>query len=143
MGAAGRERAVNQFRWERVIRRYEDLWTEQEREAKASQSTRPRIGPATYPAPELSFADYPTVWLSDADRVQATGTAADVFLGSPLTNFVGDRRCSDPKVIATVLQMAAQSIPVGDLATQLERIGLTPTAARATIAWLLKYGLLR
>jgi glycosyltransferase involved in cell wall biosynthesis len=143
MGAAGRERAVNQFCWERVIRRYEDLWTEQEREAKASQSTRPRTGPATYPAPEQSFAGYPTAWVSDTDRVQATGTSADIFLQSPLTNFVGDRRCTDPKIIAIVLEMAAQSVPVGDLATEIERIGLAPTAARATIAWLLKYGLLR
>jgi glycosyltransferase involved in cell wall biosynthesis len=143
MGAAGRERAVHQFSWERVIRGYEDLWAEQEREVRAWKAIRPLTGPAMYPAPEQSFAGYPTVWLSDADRVQATGIPADVFLRSPLTNFVGDRRSSDPKIIATILEMAAPAIPVRDLATELECIGLTPTAARATIAWLLKYGLLR
>jgi hypothetical protein len=41
-----------------------------------------------------------------------------------------------------LLRGAAIPRTVGELAAALERSGVEPNAARATVAWLLKYGLL-
>jgi hypothetical protein len=138
-------RAVEHFRWERVIRAYESVWSEQEREVRAwTPPSRP--GPAIYPAPEVSVAGYPTAWFTETDMVQATGDAEarlPIFLGLPLTNLSADRRCSDRRAIDGLLESATEPRSVGALAAELERAGADPTRARATIAWLLKYGLLR
>ncbi|MBO0700333.1 MAG: glycosyltransferase family 4 protein, partial [Zavarzinella sp.] len=146
MGAAGRERAVEHFRWERVIRAYEALWAEQDRAVR--EWNPPRLGhpgPVLYPAPERTFAGYPTAWASDTDLVQSPPGAGErlaTFAGQPLTNLAGDRRCRDPQVIASVLRAADRPRSVGELAAELERAGGDAVAARATLAWLLKYGLL-
>jgi glycosyltransferase involved in cell wall biosynthesis len=145
MGVAGRSRAVEQFRWERVIRMYEDLWADQEREVR-SWETSARSGPVAYPAPERSFVGYPSSWITDIQLVQTCGGATALlptFLNLPLTNLSGDRRCRDPQTLATLLQDAERPQTVGILAETLERSGFDRTQARATIAWLLKYALLR
>jgi glycosyltransferase involved in cell wall biosynthesis len=145
MGEAGRRRAVERFAWEHVVRAYESLWAEQQRElAKGSPAAPP--GPVRYPAPERSFAGYPTAWLDDASTVRAADGATAVLaplLNMPLTGTAAERRCRDPQAVADVLRAAAGPRSVGELAAALERAGAGPEAARATIAWLLKYGLLR
>jgi len=145
MGAAGRERAVEHFRWERVVRAYEGVWADQEREVRDwTPPTRP--GPAIYPAPEVSFAGYPSSWISDTDLVRTTPGAEarlPTFLGLPLTNVSADRRSSDRATLADLLRAAAAPRPVGELSAALEGAGTDPVRARATVAWLLKYGLLR
>ena len=146
MGQSGRARALAKFTWERVIREYEALWAEQEREVRAwDPPTRLVPGPAAYPAPEKSFAGYPSGWLTDADLVQAPAGAADalaMFLALPLTNVSGERRCRDPQAMATVLRAAEHARSVAELAAVFERGGADTVQARATVAWLLKYGLL-
>jgi D-inositol-3-phosphate glycosyltransferase len=146
MGEAGRARAVEQFRWERVVRAYELLWAEQERAVRAwTPGRRAPAGPAIYPAPEHTFAGYPTGWLADPDLVKAAPAAAEqvaTFAGLPLTNLAGERRCQDPRALADLLRAANRPRPLGELAAELERTGPDPAAARATLAWLLKYGLL-
>jgi hypothetical protein len=145
MGAAGRRRAVEALAWARVIRAYEDLWADQRR-ALAERPAATPTGPARYPAPEVSFAGYPTAWLSDADLVRATDGAAGrltPLATMPLTNLIADRRCGDPEAVGRVLRSADRPRSVGDLAADLEEAGTDPAAARATVAWLLKYGLLR
>ena len=145
MGAAGRGRAVERFHWEKVVRAYEALWDEQDREVRAWTPPK-RPGPAVYPAPDVSFAGYPSGWLGDADRVRATagaGSALATFLNLPLTNLSGERRCRDPQAVARVLTAADEPRSIGGLAAELERAGADPVQARATLAWLVKYGLLR
>jgi hypothetical protein len=44
--------------------------------------------------------------------------------------------------VTNLLRAASEPQSVGDLAGVLERLGASAEAARATIAWLLKYGLL-
>jgi glycosyltransferase involved in cell wall biosynthesis len=144
MGAAGRELAVERFRWDRVVRAYETLWADQERDLRA-WTPPSRVGPAAYPAPEVSFAGYPSAWLTDADRVQAIDAAdarLTTFMNLPLTNLSADRRCRDPKVIADVLKCADTPRTIAELAAHLQRAGADGVQARGTIAWLLKYGLL-
>jgi glycosyltransferase involved in cell wall biosynthesis len=145
MGGAGRARALERFTWERVVHAYEDLWAEQER-ALAEWSPPRRVGPAIYPAPEQSFAGYPTAWLGDADLVQTAPdamTRLPTFLSLPLTNMAGDRRCADPKALADLLTATEVPRTICELAADFERAGTEPTQARATVAWLLKYDLLR
>ncbi|MBX9625122.1 MAG: glycosyltransferase family 4 protein, partial [Gemmataceae bacterium] len=141
MGAAGRERVLARFAWGHVIRAYESLWAEQEREVGRVAAA----GVVRYPPPEVSFAGYPTGWLDDASPVQAVPGAAAVLprvLGLALTGFVAERRCADPVVLAELLRAAEAGATVGALAADLEGRGLAPEPARATVAWLLKYGLL-
>src|SRR5439155_23006488 len=126
LGAAGRMRAVEQFRWERVIRAYEDLWAEQLRELAAANEIRnpkseirsdlgsdfgfrvsdfPSAGPARYPAPEVTFAGYPTAWLDDGSTVRADPGAEaglDALLALPLATHVAERRCCDRARLAAV-----------------------------------------
>lgn len=145
MGAAGRARAVERFHWERVVRAYETLWADQDRDVR-SWTPPTRSGSALYPAPEVSFAGYPSSWLTDADRVQATagaGSALPTVLNMPLTNLSGERRCRDLQAVVRVVAAAEQPRTVGELAADLERAGADPAQARATLAWLLKYGLIR
>jgi hypothetical protein len=147
LGSVARNRAVELFSWERVIRMYELLWAEQEGELSAVQSKPIRhCSSAVYPAPEHSFAGYPTAWLSDADRVQAPADAVErltMLLEMPLTNLAGDRRCGDRQLLTGLLRAAAQPRTIGELATELERTGVPHSAARATLAWLLKYAVLQ
>ena len=78
LGAAGRQRILDHFTWKRVIQAYEKLWLEQDRErqaqVKVGKPVRRGLGPAYYPAPEVSFAGYPTFMLGDDARVVSTPT---------------------------------------------------------------------
>jgi glycosyltransferase involved in cell wall biosynthesis len=144
MGAAGRERARRLFSWQRVIGLYEALWADQERAVVAAQPPVRRL--AMYPAPETSFAGYPMAWWDDSHLVQAAPDAAarlPMILELPLTNLVGDRRCVDRTMLAGLLDSAVPSRRLGELRTDLEQGGVADSAARATLAWLLKYDLLQ
>jgi glycosyltransferase involved in cell wall biosynthesis len=149
-GAAGRRRAVERFDWGRVIAAYEELWRSQEVERQAAVGgrsvTASARGPAGYPAPEVVFAGYPTAWLDDGDRLQAL-PGAEIRLARvlvmPLTNHVPNTRTTDLATLRRVLSAAATPRPLAELDDVLRRAGVGPVAARATLAWMLKYDLLR
>ncbi len=151
MGAAGRRRAEEQFSWQGVIRAYEELWREQERERQdylrlQTQSPRRYAGPAAYPAPEYTFAGYPTCWLDANDQVTAAPGAADrleELLQTPLTNHVAECRSADLALLSSLLSQAEETCLIADLETVLESAGVPRQTARATLAWFLKYDLLR
>jgi hypothetical protein len=144
MGEAGRRLAVERFAWEHVIRAYESLWAEQQREL-ANRPPTAAPGPVRYPTPERSFAGYPTAWLDDTSTVRAADGAVALLaplLNMSLTSLAAGRRCRDPRAVADALRAASEPRSVGELAAALERAGASAEAARATLAWLLKYGLL-
>jgi hypothetical protein len=148
MGAAGRARVEGHFTWERVVKAYEQLWREQESERqahlKSAPAARRTLGPPCYPAPEISFAAHPTFLLGDDDRLTATPGAADElrrFLTSPLCSYAG-QRVTNESVLRALLGEAVSPRTLSELATHLEMLGTKPGHARATLAWLLKYGLL-
>jgi glycosyltransferase involved in cell wall biosynthesis len=151
MGAAGRRRAVQQFSWFGVIKSYERLWSEQEAERSACALAVPRsnsggrlAGPAAYPAPERTFGGYPTRRLDDADRVVAAAGAVQAVEGlltMPLTHHASDRRVTYLSLVRAALAVAPAS--VGDFDRFWAEAGIERCAGRATIAWMLKYDLLR
>ncbi|MFI5259427.1 MAG: glycosyltransferase family 4 protein [Candidatus Limnocylindrales bacterium] len=151
MGDAGRRRAVEHFAWSRIIHLYEQLWRDQEAErsarARAGSGRSPwsgPAGPAAYPAPERSFAGYPTRRLGGADRVEpapGTGDALDALLAMPLTHHAPGRRVTDPGLLRAALTLAPCS--VDDLDRFWSRSGIVRGGGRATLAWMLKYDLLR
>jgi glycosyltransferase involved in cell wall biosynthesis len=152
LGAAGRARAESTFAWRHVILAYEALWASQDAERRARLAAAGRApagagrGPSCYPEPLVSFAGYPTRRLDAADPVVAAPAAEaelPALLAAPLTSHAADRRVTDAAVLVALLARAAVPRPLADLDGVLARAGASPRAARATIAWLLKYGLLR
>jgi glycosyltransferase involved in cell wall biosynthesis len=149
MGAAARQDAVERFAWPRIIQAYEDLWHEQDAERRAFASRlppHPSNGPACYPDIEQTFAAYPTRWLDSGDRLTATAGAPsmlDVLLAMPLTHHVPGRRSSDPALLRKLLDAAAVPCPIAGLDAILDRAGVRHRDGRATLAWMLKYDLLR
>jgi glycosyltransferase involved in cell wall biosynthesis len=151
MGEAGRLRAREHFAWPRIIRLYEQLWHEQEAERSAraradagSPARRGPAGPAAYPPPELTFAGYPTRRLGGADRVAAApgaGEALEALLAMPLAHHAPGRRASDPGSLKRALALAPCSID--DLDRFWSLSGVERDVGRATLAWMLKYDLLR
>jgi glycosyltransferase involved in cell wall biosynthesis len=148
MGAAGSSRARGRFAWPHIIQAYEQLWREQERErsdrARHGLVEASRWAPAAYPAPERSFATYPTISLDGADRVAPAPGAAlalDALLAMPLTHHAAGRRVLDPALLNRALETAPCSIDQWD--RFWADAGVTGDVSRATLAWLLKYDLLR
>ena len=75
MGTAARQRAVESFGWERVIRAYEALWEDQKRELARHRTAAPVRGVGKYPPVERAFRAYPSAWLDGDVRVVATADA--------------------------------------------------------------------
>lgn len=143
MAAAGRLRAVEHFEWSRIVLAYERLWSEQEAERCARPLPAP-AGPEAYPAPERSFRAYPSTWLDGDDLVNPVPGAVeelDRLLAVPLVNHVPGRRVADAEVVRAALAAAPCTIAKLD-ATWLAS-GVEFSVGRATLAWMLKYNLLR
>jgi len=153
MGEAGRCRAREHFAWPRIIHAYEQLWRDQEAERSAragpaaggrSSRWRDADGPAAYPAPERTFAGYPTRLLDGLDRIvpaPAAGEHLDVLLAMPLTHHAPRRRVPDAGLLRAALAEAPCSVE--DLDLFWSRAGIEYGIGRATLAWMLKYDLLQ
>ena len=61
----------------------------------------------------------------------------------PLTSYAAARRTANLDVLRKVLQAAAASCPVAQLDEVFRQAGADPATGRATLAWMVKYGLLR
>lgn len=151
LGAAGRQRVVDRFAWHHVVRAYEQLWRGQEQERASQVAGRapardPGAVPARYPALEHTFAGYPTTLLGQRDQLvtspNPTGSL-ERLLATPLTNHSGDVRCEDPGVLQMILAAAGKPRAIAELDEVFRRAGVTLQAGRATLAWMLKYGLLQ
>lgn len=161
MGAAGRDRVLQHFAWPVIVRAYESLWAQQEQERqrfeagkrltlrrsrRADPLPNGTVGPALYPAPEQSFAGYPTRWLNDNSRL-ITAPSALARLGPllhlPLTSHEADSRTTDVSVLRALCETARPGCSLQQLEAQLLDQSLGTARARATLAWMLKYDLLR
>jgi glycosyltransferase involved in cell wall biosynthesis len=151
MGARGRARAKEHFGWPRIIRAYEQLWRDQEQERSARACAAGSAGPgrqltapAAYPPPERSFAGYPSRRLVSNSRVDAAPGALDVLgrlLEMPLCNHVPTSRAAAPAVLRAALAQAPCTVE--ELDDFWARSAIEHGIGRATLAWMLKYDLLR
>jgi glycosyltransferase involved in cell wall biosynthesis len=151
MGQAGRERAVDHFNWAGVVHAYEALWAEQETErlawlARHPPGPRSNRAPAPFPPAEYSFASYPKIMLETDDRVTAAPGAADqlkLALATALSSYRPENRCVDPAILASAVDAAGAGCSIGELDAIFAKSGLSMPAGRSTVAWMLKYDILR
>jgi glycosyltransferase involved in cell wall biosynthesis len=151
MGSEGRRLVLDRFAWPHIISAYESIWHEQEAERIGSMAGSPPgprkyRGPACYAAPEDSFRGYPTAWLLDDDRLERARGAERLLerlVAMPLTNYSEDRRASNTVALRAVLAAAITTRTISELDQVICRHGASPAAGRATLAWMLKYGLLQ
>lgn len=151
MAAAGRERICAHFTWQLAVERHETVWREQEqvRSEHAAASARvtslPFKTPVPFPDVETSFASYPAELLGAAARFVTADDAEQqlvTLLGLPLSNYRGVRRVTEHAALARVLAGASQPVLLARV-EELLGAGTASERSRATIAWLLKYDLLR
>jgi glycosyltransferase involved in cell wall biosynthesis len=153
LGEAGRLRAIERFAWSRIIPAYETLWEQQEsiRQDVIRRGSGRSTGfqtPAHYPPVDVTFDGYPTRWLDaggPAKLVARPGALEDLdrLLTLPLTNLIADRRVSHSDLLETLLIQAEHPCKIETLAKVLEASAIDPTRTHATLAWMLKYDLLR
>jgi glycosyltransferase involved in cell wall biosynthesis len=155
MGGAGRQRVLERFTSAHVVRAYEALWSNQEAERLAHVAASPTIGgppgrsastPPCYPAPEACFPGYPTHLLGEDSRLATAAGAEDVLgrvLAHPLTNYAPGQRVGEEAVLRAILAEAASPRTIAELHGLLSRLKVGYGAGRATLAWLMKYDLLR
>ncbi len=150
LGARGRERVLSEYGWPKVIRRYGAVWAEQEAVRRehaaltAKASANKVRTPVIFPDVEHSFASYPSAILGEEALVVTAGDAAqrlELLLKLPLTSYVARSRISDQAPLTKLLELAAAPTSLARLEATLNA-GSRPRA-RATLAWLLKYDLLR
>ena len=63
-------------------------------------------------------------------------------MATPLTNHSADVRCDDPGVLRMILAAAGKPRAIAELDDVFGQAGVGLQAGRATLAWMLKYGLL-
>jgi len=150
LGAAGRRRAVEEFAWQKIIQRYEAVWEEQQTLiAEWRERPSPDVGmrrPEAYPPLETTFAGYPTRWLDDSALLETAPDGAALLsavMNHPLTGYESDRRCTDAALLRRAMDAAAETCPLSKLVEVFLQDGVTERTARATLAWLLKYDMLR
>lgn len=152
MGARARERVLSEYGWPKIIGQYSAVWKEQEavrREHVAVAAKVEATGvrtPVLFPDVEYSFASYPSAILDDDARVVAAEDAAErlaALLASPLTNYVARSRAADQPDLLRMLQSAKAPCSLGELHAVLDTDRGSRPRVRATLAWLLKYDLLR
>ena len=155
MGQAGRRRALEYFSWPRIIRQYEALWDTQEterlawnqkenEECKSQAECWGAAGAAAYPSPERTFSSYPTIRLDRHDHLVATPDASDaleLLLAHTLTHHTPGRRVSSPEILRAALAEVPCSI--GELDRFWSSSGIEHSIGRASLAWMLKYNLIR
>ena len=150
MGAAGRERAIESFDWRHVVQAYEKIWQSQDeqlRDYTRQTAIRPQTsaGPFIYPSPEHSFAGYPSYWLrDDAELIAAQNAVRQLERASslPLTNYSAGRRTPNIEALCEVIGAANEPRRVGHLKHLLRDHEVAEQTSCATLAWMLKYGIL-
>lgn len=151
MGARGRARVEALYSWPKIIARYEAIWREQdqlrrERLSGTKSVTSAVHTPVAFPDVEVAFAAYPTEIVEMSAEVTAAEHSAErltTLLKVPLTNYLASTRVADESVLTRVLSRAAAGCRLAELDALLAEAGVEPKRCRATLAWMLKYDLLR
>jgi glycosyltransferase involved in cell wall biosynthesis len=149
MGAAGRNHILANYSWPGIIRQYESVWAEQElvrQEYAASFQSSSARTPVPFPDVEYLFSSYPSEWLSMETKVAAVDDASTqlpMLLRLPLSNYVPQFRVVAEQPLLALLLQAQKPCSLGDLDVSLAKHSGSIQERRRTLAWLLKYDLLR
>ncbi len=149
MGAAGRARILELYTWPLIIAQYEAIWREQDtlRREHVAVSEAPTVHtPVSFPDVEHSFSCYPTSFLSGESRLIAAEDASvqlDVVLALPITNYLPQLRIVERAALLRVIEAAQHPSALHALSLILESPESTRERQLATLAWMLKYDLLR
>jgi glycosyltransferase involved in cell wall biosynthesis len=133
MGEAGRRKVAREYRWSRVIARYEEIWTALSEQAAQT----PHPGPLPNPfalGPATVFPHYTSHSLASDSMLVRCGTALDLL---PYREAAG---WLQPALLERLLRLAQQPVPAGRL---VDGAGVPAPTAWFAVAWLLKYGMLR
>jgi glycosyltransferase involved in cell wall biosynthesis len=134
MGAAGKEKARRDYRWSRVIARYEETWDRLASEAALTGV--PPAGKNPYNlGPAHIFSHYASHQLLPDDYVVATAESATEGPYNETATAL------PPALLEDLVARAQRPIRVESLSQQSAHG--SPDAALYAIVWLMKYGLLR
>ena len=160
MGASGRRRAIEDYDWQTIIPRYEELWEEQTKIRLAARSARQQnaasaAGPAPAPVwaarldPTVAFAHYPTQQLRPSTQLTLTVPSATAALSKlaeysslSMINYASFVSPTDGE-LKSVLTSAEQHFPNSCAAEDL-LIDIDPKRQPYVLrglAWLCKLGL--
>ena len=143
MGEAGRKRALEEYDWPVIVRRYQELWHALGERRRAAPPVPARASPRRRD-PFWLFAEYPTRTLSGDDRVSAAPGASDARLKTlqsiGLLNYGAPALPRPEEVAALFERIASASAQRVDevLAAMEDR-----NRALRALAWLYKVGLVR
>jgi hypothetical protein len=102
--------------------------------------------PVAFPDVEFAFAAYPT-HIVEMDTAVIAAEHARSGLASllklPLTSYLASSRVADEAMLLRLLERAATACQLTELEALLAAAGAEPKRCRATLAWMLKYDLLR
>jgi glycosyltransferase involved in cell wall biosynthesis len=137
MGRAGRAKVDREYRWSRVIARYEDTWDRLVAEAQAAGPAAAGENPYNL-GPGRIFSHYSARTLTPDQRLVSSGAALD------------DRPYNETTAIlepALLARLTARADAGGDagvsVADLLAASGVPETQAWSAVLWLVKYGVLR
>jgi starch synthase len=151
MGAAGRQRAREEYDWKAIIRQYEALWATQTELRLAAQHNPANTLAHPWPArmdPFHSFASYPSALLTP-DTLLALATADTAVAAQRVAHY---RKLAMVKYAAAVLPTDAEVQQVlnatsGGMRPAIELLQAIDPARRAPVfralVWLVKLGVLR
>lgn len=148
MGDSARARALEEFDWSRIVRRYEALWNElsARRQGQASGPARPGLAHPRRCDPYWLFSGYPTQAVGPQSRLTLEAGASPERLrelgGSGLLNFGMDLMATGEELEEAMRRIAAS--PGAHTQTLLESF---PAASQPrlwrSLSWLAKLGLVK
>ena len=131
-----------------MIGYYESLWKELDTERRSKRvAARDSPAPAFYPPIERSFEAYPSRWVGFEDdevaRTQHAERDLQQLLAHPLVHHTPESRVTAAPTLLAALDAASPRCSVRSLDALFDAAGFDRRRARATIAWMLKYDLIR
>jgi starch synthase len=149
MGASAREKALAEFDWSVIIRRYQELWqalSTRRRAEAASPSASAGLPNPRRSDPFWLFASYPTAILAPTERLTLSPGASRDQLGrlrsSPFTKFAQPVLPSD-ELCTTIIDRLARE-PGCTVASLLESVSPAERhVLMRAMVWLHKLGLVR
>ncbi len=148
MGAAGRQRAIENYDWRVVIKAYEDMWEEKAAkrtgEAKNLAPANWRAIQPSFPDPSAMFECFPTRRLSPHDKLELLAVDDDVARASRhRMNIFGMDMLIDQSQLSNLLGLI-KAHPLTSIANLQAAMSITDEKRfTRSVAWLLKMGLVR